>query len=232
MFDVISAVKIKSVYGVELNKGKNNTSLDGFTGSLREVFNAFNSDLELYHLITNGSPISEKFHLGLKPNEFVVVDTCGNVYEIRSYMAKTCGDKLVNWYKVYKKKPFNVQKDYDSDYVRMKVTLLRRIITVSRLVAYCFPEYCGGDVTGKYDAHHINMDSTNNDVSNLIFLDKKTHKRLHKAFNRMTEEEKHNEISDLIASCTYDSKIMKINAIIRIYGCRRWIKWKISWIWE
>ena len=224
MFDLSSAIKITSVYGVEL-KGKSdpewlydskgNVCLDGFKCSFDVAFNAFNSDLSLYHLIDNGSTINEKFHLGLETKEFVVVDTCGNVYEIRFSTVK-------NQYFISKKKPFNVQKDYDSDYVRMKVTLFRRIVTVSRLVACCFPEYCGRDVTGKYDAHHINMDSTNNDVSNIVFLDKKTHKRLHKAFNRMDEVEKQEAIDALITEDgAYDYRMRIINSIIRTYGCRR-----------
>lgn len=224
MFNVKSAIKITDTYGIKFthktnltdieNNTQNNILLNNIVGSLSDILNRFNNKTSLFHLIDNGSYVNEKFHLGLKPNEFVVVDVYGNIYTIKPY----CGDEYI----VKKAEPFDVQKDYDSDYVRMKVTLFRRIVTVSRLVACCFPEFCGRDITGKYDAHHINMDSTNNDVSNIVFLDKKTHKRLHKAFNRMTEEEKQEAIDALITeSGDYDYRLRKINSIIRTYECKK-----------
>ena len=80
-----------------------------------------------------------------------------------------------------------------------------------------------------YVVHHIDLDRTNNDISNLLLLPKELHAKYHLILTAITEDKKQDGIVDLrLSNYLITDRNPKILALLPETNeeCSKWIKWK------
>ena len=92
-----------------------------------------------------------------------------------------------------------------------------------------YKRYYGIDFGEDYVVHHIDLDRTNNDISNLVLLPKELHAKYHLILTAITDGKKPDGIVDLrLSNYLITDRNPKILALLpeTIEECSKWIKWK------